>query len=98
MATILIGLDAILCTLIVLAAIDYQRAVQFLGQPLLCTAFYLVAVGGFGLLVGLASGVVPSIWSVMLHAGVTAYAAVHYTEIFQRDWHWSGQERRKARH
>lgn len=96
MATFLIGLDAILCLLIVLAALDYQRAVLFIDQPVLCMAFYLVAVGGFGLLVGLLSGVVPSMWSVMLHLGVTAFATAHYKDIFQRDWHWSGQDRRKA--
>lgn len=96
MATILIGLDAILCFVIVLAAVDCLRVASFMEQPLLCVAFYLVAIGAFGVLVQVGTGVVPSIWSVMLHLGVTGYAAAHYPDIFQRDWHWSGRERRKA--
>lgn len=97
MATILIGLDAILCFVIVLAAVDYLRAASFMDQPLLCVAFYMVAIGAFGVMVQVGTGVAPTIWSVMLHLGVTVYAAAHYPDIFQRNWHWSGQERRKAR-
>lgn len=96
MATILIGLDAVLCLVIVLAALDYLRAVYFLEQPMLCFAFYLVAIGAFGLLAGLIAGAVPSIWSVLLHIGVTAYAAAHYRDIFVSAWHWDGSDRRKV--
>ena len=40
--------DAFLCVLVALAACDYLRRVRPVDHPLLCTAFYLVAIGAFG--------------------------------------------------
>lgn len=97
MATILIGLDAVLCILIMLAALDYLRAVYFMDQPLVCAAFYLVVVGAFGILVTLYAGKQPSAWEVLLHLGVTLYAAAHYPQIFLHEWSWDGKERRQPR-
>lgn len=97
MATILIGLDAVLCILIMLAALDYLRAVYFMDQPAVCAAFYLVVIGAFGILVTLYAGKQPSPWEVLLHLGVTVYAAAHYPQIFIHEWRWDGRERRHSR-
>ena len=95
MDNILMGLDAMLCILVVLAALDYLRAVHLFEHPLLSLSFYLVAIGAFGLLVEIARGSVVSPWSVLLHAGVVLYAWAHRHEIFKHDWHWNGVERRR---
>lgn len=97
MATILISVDALLCILIVLAALDYLRAVFFMDQPLVCSAFYLVVVGAFGMLVSLYAGKQPSFWEVLLHLGVSLYALAHYPQIFVYEWRWDGKERRQPR-
>lgn len=98
MAAILIGMDALLCLLILLASLDYLRAVQFADQPMVCAAFYIVAIGAFGLLVSIWSGFIPNPWSVLLHLGITLYAIHHHRDIFGCCWEWSGCERRKAGH
>lgn len=71
-----------------------QRAVFFMDQPLVCSAFYLVVVGSFGMLVSLYAGKQPSLWEVLQHLGVTLYALAHYPQIFIDAWRWDGKERR----
>ena len=95
MALFLTGFDALLCAVILLAALDYLRAVFFMDQPLVCLAFYLVVIGAFGHLVTLYAGRVPSLWEVLLHLGVTLYALAHYPDIFVDAWRWDGKERRQ---
>lgn len=95
MSSFLMALDAILCGLVILAALDLLRTVHVFEHPILSLSFYLVAIGAFGLLVEIARGSVVSPWSVLLHAGVVLYAWVHRHEIFQHDWHWNGVERRR---
>lgn len=97
MATILISIDALLCALILLAALDYLRAVFFMDQPLVCVAFYLVVIGAFGMLVSLYAGKQPSLWEVLMHLGVGLYALAHYPQIFLNEWRWDGKERRQHR-
>ena len=97
MTSLLIGLDVALCILIVAAALDYLRAVHFIDCPVESVAFYLVAIAAFGMLVSVLAGHVPSVWTVMMHLGVTVYAGSHYQQIFERDWRWNGEERRQVR-
>jgi hypothetical protein len=94
MSAVLAGMDAALCVLIMLAAMDYLRATYFLRHPAACLAVYMVAIGSFGVLLGLIDGRAPSPWSVLLHLGITVYAAAHYEAIIEWDWQWNGHERR----
>ena len=66
--------DAFLCLLVALAACDYLRRVRPVDHPLLCTAFYLVAIGAFGAFVTSIQGHWVNPFGVMLHAGVVVYA------------------------
>ena len=66
--------DAFLCVLVALAACDYLRRVRPVDHPLLCTAFYLVAIGSFGAFVTSIQGHWVNPFGVMLHAGVVVYA------------------------
>lgn len=78
MNTILVSamsaVDAFLCVLVALAACDYLRRVRPVDHPLLCTAFYLVAIGAFGAFVTSIQGLWVNPFGVMLHAGVVVYA------------------------
>ncbi|PTQ70296.1 hypothetical protein [Pseudomonas sp. GV071] len=56
MSAVLTGLDAGLCLLVVLAALDYLRRVHIVAQPLLSLTFYLVAITVFGALLHLLYG------------------------------------------
>lgn len=67
-------LDALLCILVALAACDYLRRIRPIDQPVLCTAFYLVAIGAFGAFVTAVQGHWVNPFGVMLHAGVVIYA------------------------
>ncbi|MBB4863336.1 hypothetical protein HNP46_002183 [Pseudomonas nitritireducens] len=97
MNSVFVALDALLCILVVAAALDYLRAVHLLDHPLLCVAFYLVALGAFGILTELARGYWVSPSSVLLHLGVVLYAWSRRSQIFREDWGWNGVERRKVR-
>ncbi len=66
--------DAFLCVLVAMAACDYLRRVRPVDHPLLCTAFYLVAIGAFGAFVTSIQGLWVNPFGVMLHAGVVVYA------------------------
>lgn len=66
--------DAFLCVLVALAACDYLRRVRPVDHPLLCTAFYLLAIGAFGAFVTSIQGHWVNPFGVMLHAGVVVYA------------------------
>jgi len=94
MSSVLAGMDAALCALILLAAMDYLRATYILRHPVACIAVYMVAIGAFGILLGLVDGRVPSPWAVLLHLGIVVHAATHYQDMIERDWQWSGRERR----
>ncbi|WP_288076767.1 hypothetical protein [Pseudomonas sp.] len=79
----LTAMDIFLCVLVVLAACDYLRRVRPVDQPLLCTAFYLVAIGAFGAFVTAIQGHWVNPFGVMLHAGVVAYAWARRGHVFQ---------------
>lgn len=96
MNIILTGIDAVLCILVVVAALEYLRAVDMLKHPVLAAAFYLVAIGAFGLLVEMTRGATASLFSVTLHFGVVVYALARRQYIFNQDWAWNGPDRRKA--
>lgn len=89
--SILMGLDGVLCILVVLAALEFLRSVHLFEHPVLSVSFYLVAIGAFGLLVEIAQGCMPSPWSVLLHLGVVTCLWSHRREIFRRSWHWGEQ-------
>ncbi|HGN0763399.1 TPA: hypothetical protein ACKRNP_000083 [Pseudomonas aeruginosa] len=95
MMTFLMGLDAVLCVLVVLAALDFLRTVHLFEHPILSLSFYLVALGAFGLLNELAKGYLVSPWAVVMHLGVVGYAWSRRKQIFQQDWRWDGAERRR---
>jgi hypothetical protein len=97
MSSFLMMIDALLCILVVLAAVDLLRAVHVFEHPILCVAFNLVALGAFGILFELARGAAPSAASVLLHFGVVLYAWARRKYIFRNDWSWDGVDRRKAR-
>ncbi|ORL58100.1 hypothetical protein B7H17_26245 [Pseudomonas putida] len=82
MSTLLVGLDAVLCILVVLAALEFLRSIQFTEQPLLSISFYLVAIGAFGTLTNLAGGWVPVWPAVAMHLGVVLYAWARRRDIF----------------
>jgi hypothetical protein len=98
MSTILTTIDALLCVLVVLAALEYLRAVDTLKHPVLAAAFYLVAIGAFGLLVEMLRGGGASLFSVTLHAGVVPYAWARRQYIFTQDFEWSGYCRGSQRY
>lgn len=75
--------DALLCVLIALAACDYLRRVRPIDQPLLCTAFYLVAIGAFGAFVTSIQGYWVNPLGVVLHAGVALYAWARRAHVFE---------------
>ena len=95
MNIILTGMDAVLCIFVVVVALEYLRAVDMLKHPVLAAAFYLVAIGAFGLLVEMIRGASASLFSVTLHAGVVLYAWARRQYIFAQDWSWGGGERRR---
>ncbi|MCY1285670.1 hypothetical protein D9M69_491130 [compost metagenome] len=92
--SILMGLDAVLCILVVLAALEFQRTVHVFEHPILSLSFYIVAIGAFGILTELARGYWISPFSVLLHLGVVMYAWARRGHIFRDDWSWTGKERR----
>lgn len=92
MNTILSAVDAVLCSLVILAAIDYLRRIHPLEQPLLALSFYLVAVSAFAVLAAQLRGHAAHPAEVSLHAGIVTYAWARRHHIFV----WRGQERRKA--
>ncbi|TGC68900.1 hypothetical protein C9F00_16265 [Salmonella enterica subsp. enterica serovar Wilhelmsburg] len=95
MNSILMGLDAVLCILVVLAALEFLRAVHLFEPPLLSLSGYLVAIGAFGLLVELAKGYWVSPWAVVMHLGIVSYAWSRRKQIFRADWSWDGTDRRR---
>ncbi|MEN1775755.1 hypothetical protein, partial [Pseudomonas aeruginosa] len=87
--SILAALDALLCVLVVVAALEFLRTVQLSGQPLLGISFYLVAGGAFGILYGIMKGAPVNPFSVILHAGLVLYAWSRRRQIFGSDWSWN---------
>ncbi|HIE1924548.1 TPA: hypothetical protein ACXKAZ_000343 [Pseudomonas aeruginosa] len=91
----LVAVDAVLCALVVFSALELLRTVHISEHPILCVAFYLVAIGAFGVLLELFRGVHPSSGSVLLHVGVVLYAWCRRKHIFRDDWSWDGTDRRR---
>ncbi|MFL1502121.1 MULTISPECIES: hypothetical protein [unclassified Pseudomonas] len=83
LTSVLTAMDIFLCVLVVIAACDYLRRVRPVDQPLLCTAFYLVAIGAFGAFVTAIQGHWVNPFGVMLHAGVVLYAWARRGHVFQ---------------
>lgn len=83
LTSVLTAMDIFLCVLVVIAACDYLRRVRPVDQPLLCTAFYLVAIGAFGAFVTAIQGHWVNPFGVMLHAGVLLYAWARRGHVFQ---------------
>lgn len=92
---LLIGLAALLCILVVLAALDYLRAVSVYEHPVLCLSFYLVAIGAFGSFVVIIKTWHFDLYSMLLHTGLLLFAFVKRRHIFRDEWGWSGVERRQ---
>lgn len=93
--SLLIGLAALLCILVVLAALDYLRAVSVYQHPVLCLSFYLVAIGAFGGLVVTVKTWHFDPYSALVHSGLLLFAFVKRRHIFRDEWGWSGVERRQ---
>ncbi|HBO2944430.1 TPA: hypothetical protein L4R51_002902 [Pseudomonas aeruginosa] len=96
MNSILMGLDSLLCILVVLAALDFLRSVHLFERPILSLSFYLVALGAFGLLAELAKGYWVSPWAVVMHLGIVGYAWTRRKQIFHQDWRRDEAERRRC--
>ncbi|MCS3839404.1 hypothetical protein HNR03_004015 [Pseudomonas sp. JAI111] len=96
MNTIVTSIDALLCILVVLAALEYLRAVNVFKHPVLAAAFYLVAIGAFGLVLDMLRGGGASLFSMTLHAGVVLYAWARRQYIFMQDFEFPGYERRSG--
>ncbi len=80
--SMLIGANAFLSVMVVIAACDYLRRIRPADQPMLSIAFYLVAIGGFGAFVTALQGHWVNPFGVMLHAGVVAYAWARRGHVF----------------
>lgn len=81
MSAILSSIDACLCALVVIAALEYVRRLRPFEAPLLSAAFYLVAIGGFGSFADAVLGHYVSAYTVILHAGVVTYAWVQRLHV-----------------
>ena len=81
--SILIGANAFLSVLVVIAACDYLRRIRPMDEPLLAVAFYLVAIGAFGAFVLAMNGHVPTIFGVILKLGIVLYAVARRGYVFQ---------------
>ncbi|MFZ5936602.1 hypothetical protein ACOKS3_17445 [Pseudomonas sp. HS6-2] len=79
----LVGANAFLSVLVVIAACDYLRRIRPADEPLLAAAFYLVAIGAFGSFVLAMSGHVPTLYSVILKLGIVLYAVARRGHVFQ---------------
>ncbi|MDM9593623.1 hypothetical protein [Pseudomonas guariconensis] len=79
---ILIGANAFLSVLVVIAACDYLRRIRPMDHPLLAVAFYLVAIGAFGSFVLAMNGHAPTIYGVTLKLGVVLYAIARRGHVF----------------
>lgn len=95
MQTILSALDAGLCAIVIIAALEYLRRISPFEHPWLALSFYLVAIGAFGVIAETIKGESASIWSVILHGGIVMYAWVRRHSIFIGDWNWDGRDRRR---
>lgn len=80
--SVLIGANAFLSVLVVIAACDYLRRIRPMDAPLLAVAFYLVAIGAFGAFITALQGHWVNPFGVVLHAGVVAYAWARRGQVF----------------
>lgn len=80
---VLIGTNAFLSVLVVIAACDYLRRIRPVDQPMLATAFYLVAIGAFGSFVLAMSGHVPTLYGVIMKLGIVLYAVARRGHVFR---------------
>ena len=81
--SMLIGANAFLSVMVVIAACDYLRRIRPMDEPLLAVAFYLVAIGAFGSFVLAMSGDVPTLYGVILKLGGGLYAVARRGNVFQ---------------
>ncbi len=81
---VLIGTNAFLSVLVVIAACDYLRRIRPVDQPMLATAFYLVAISAFGSFVLAMSGHVPTLYGVIMKLGIVLYAVGRRGHVFQQ--------------
>ncbi|UXJ53991.1 hypothetical protein [Pseudomonas citronellolis] len=82
-------LDAVICVLIVLAALEFLRAIDAMHSPMLALSFYCVALGAFGLLIKLIATHRSSPASVVLHLGVVLYAWLAIPRPCPAADHWA---------
>lgn len=75
--SLLIGVNAFLSVMVVIAACDYLRRIRPMDEPLLAVAFYLVAIGAFGAFILAMNGHVPSLYGLCMNLGVVLYVAAH---------------------
>jgi len=81
--SLLIGANAFLSVMVVIAACDYLRRIRPMDEPLLAVAFYLVAIGAFGSFVLAMSGHVPALYGVVMKLGIVLYAVARRGHVFQ---------------
>lgn len=93
MTSLLMALDAVLCILVVLAALEFLRTVHLFEHPILSLSFYLVAIGAFGILAELARGYFISPSSVLLHLGIVLYAWAKRGSLFTDFLYGGGKDR-----
>jgi len=79
----LIGANAFLSVLVVIAACDYLRRIRPMDHPLLAVAFYLVAIGVFGSFVLAMSSHVPTLYGVILKLGIVLYAVARRGHVLK---------------
>lgn len=82
--SILIGANAFLSVMVVIAACDYLRRIRPMDKPLLAIAFYLVAIGAFGAFVLAMNGHVPTVYGVVMKLGIVLYAVARRGHEFLR--------------
>lgn len=81
--SLLIGANAFLSVMVVIAACDYLRRIRPIDEPMLSVAFYLIAIGAFGSFVLAMSGHVPTLYGVVMKLGIVLYAVARRGHVFQ---------------
>lgn len=81
--SMLIGANAFLSVMVVIAACDYLRRIRPMDEPLLAVAFYLVAIGAFGAFVLSMSGHIPTVYGVVMKLGIVLYAVARRGRVFK---------------
>lgn len=85
------------CLLIVPAAVDALRLVQFFSYPVLSLGLYVVAIGAFGIFSERLRGYWISPWALLLHLGFARYVWEQRGRMIDLMAQWDGVEQRKGR-